>query len=69
MLVVALVVATLGCSLVLSNDMTLLTVLPLALVLLKSVNREREVPLAFILITLIANLGGMLLPFGNPHNL
>lgn len=69
MLVVALVVATLGCSLVLSNDMTLLTVLPLALVLLKSVNREREVPLAFILITLTANLGGMLLPFGNPHNL
>lgn len=68
-LVYALVAVTLGCSMVLSNDMTLITVLPLALALLKSVHREREVPFAFIMITLTANLGGMLLPFGNPHNL
>lgn len=68
-LVIALVLVTLGCSMVLSNDMTLVTVLPLALVLLKSVNRESEIPFAFIVITLTANLGGMLLPFGNPHNL
>lgn len=68
-LIVALVTVTLGCSMVLSNDMTLVTVLPLATVLLKSVHREREIPFAFIVITLTANLGGMLLPFGNPHNL
>lgn len=68
-LVIALVLVTLGCSMILSNDMTLVTVLPLALVLLKSVNRESEIPFAFIVITLTANLGGMLLPFGNPHNL
>ncbi len=68
-LVIALVLVTLCCSMVLSNDMTLVTVLPLAVVLLKSVNREAEIPFAFIAITLTANLGGMLLPFGNPHNL
>ena len=68
-LVIALVLVTLGCSMILSNDMTLVIVLPLALVLLKSVNRESEIPFAFIAITLTANLGGMLLPFGNPHNL
>ncbi len=68
-LVIALVLVTLCCSMVLSNDMTLVTVLPLAVVLLKSVNREAEIPFAFIVITLTANLGGMLLPFGNPHNL
>lgn len=68
-LVITLVLVALGCSMILSNDMTLVTVLPLALVLLKSVNRESEIPFAFIVITLTANLGGMLLPFGNPHNL
>lgn len=68
-LVIALVLVTLCCSMVLSNDMTLVTALPLAVVLLKSVNREAEIPFAFIAITLTANLGGMLLPFGNPHNL
>ena len=68
-LVVALVLVSLVCSMFLSNDMTLVTVLPLALILLKSVNRESEVPFAFIAITLAANSGGMLLPFGNPHNL
>ena len=55
--------------LILSNDMTLIAVLPLALVLLKSVNRESEIPFAFIAITLTANFGGMLLPFSKPHNL
>ena len=68
-LVIALVVVTLGCSMVLSNDMTLVTVLPLAVMLLRSIKREADIPLVFILITLTANLGGMLLPFGNPHNL
>ena len=68
-LVVALVLVSLVCSMFLSNDMTLVTVLPLALILLKSVNRESEIPFAFIAITLAANSGGMLLPFGNPHNL
>ena len=67
--VIALVLITLGCSMVLSNDMTLIAVLPLALVLLKSVNRESEIPFAFIAITLTANFGGMLLPFSKPHNL
>lgn len=68
-LVIALVLIALGCSMILSNDMTLIAVLPLALVLLKSVNRESEIPFAFIAITLTANFGGMLLPFSKPHNL
>ncbi len=68
-LVIALVLVTFVLSLILSNDMTLVTILPLTLILLKSVHRERTVPFAFIMITLAANLGGMLFPFGNPHNL
>lgn len=68
-LVIAIVVVTLGCSMILSNDMTLVTILPLAVMLLRSINREADIPLVFILVTLTANLGGMLLPFGNPHNL
>ena len=68
-LIFALVLVTLACSLVLSNDMTLVTVLPLALMLLKSVHREREIPFAFIAINITANFGCMLFPFGNPHNL
>ncbi len=68
-LVVVLVLVTLGCSMILSNDMTLVTILPLAVLLLRSIRRERDIPFVFIMITLTANLGGMLLPFGNPHNL
>ncbi len=68
-LVVVLVLVTLGCSMILSNDMTLVTILPLAVLLLRSIGRERDIPFVFIMITLTANLGGMLLPFGNPHNL
>ncbi len=69
MLVIALVAVTLCCSMFLSNDMTLVTVLPLAVLLLRSIGRESDIPFVFIMITLTANLGGMLLPFGNPHNL
>lgn len=69
MLVVVLVLVTLCCSMILSNDMTLVTILPLAVLLLNSIGRERDIPFTFIVITLTANLGGMLLPFGNPHNL
>ena len=68
-LVIVLVLVTLCCSMILSNDMTLVSVLPLAVLLLKSIGRERDIPFTFIVITLTANLGGMLLPFGNPHNL
>lgn len=68
-LTIVLVLVTLCCSMILSNDMTLVTILPLAVLLLKSIGRERDIPFTFIVITLTANLGGMLLPFGNPHNL
>ena len=68
-LVIVLVLVTLGCSMILSNDMTLVTILPLAVLMLRSIRRERDIPFVFIMITLTANLGGMLLPFGNPHNL
>ena len=68
-LIFTLVLTTFGCSMVMSNDMTLVTLLPLATALLKSVKRESEIPLVFIMITLTANFGGMLLPFSKPHNL
>ena len=68
-LVIVLVLVTLGCSMILSNDMTLVTILPLAVLMLRSIRRERDIPFVFVMITLTANLGGMLLPFGNPHNL
>ena len=56
-------------SMLIANDMALLTFLPLGYYLLKSTGREKYMAYTFVLQNIAANLGGMLTPFGNPQNL
>lgn len=67
--VLALVYITFLGSMLIANDMALLTFLPLGYFVLTSTGTERYMAPVFILQNIAANLGGMLTPFGNPQNL
>lgn len=67
--VLALVYITFLGSMLIANDMALLTFLPLGYIVLKETGEERHMAYVFILQNIAANLGGMLTPFGNPQNL
>lgn len=67
--VLALVFVTYIGSMVLANDMALITFLPLGFVALDSCNRWDKMPIVFVMQNVAANLGGMLTPFGNPQNI
>ncbi len=67
--VFALVCITFIGSMLIANDMALLTFLPLGYLVLSTTGREKYMALTFILQNIAANLGGMLTPFGNPQNL
>lgn len=69
MSVLALVYITFIGSMLIANDMALLTFLPLGYIVLKSTNNEKYMAFVFIMQNIAANLGGMLTPFGNPQNL
>lgn len=56
-------------SMLLANDMALLTFLPLGYFVLKSTGQEKYMAFTFIMQNIAANLGGMVTPFGNPQNL
>jgi len=56
-------------SMLIANDMALLTFLPLGYYLLTSTGKEKYMAYTFVLQNIAANLGGMLTPFGNPQNL
>jgi len=65
----AVVYVTFIGSMLIANDMALLTFLPLGYTVLKAGGMEKYMSKLFILQTIAANLGGMLTPFGNPQNL
>lgn len=65
----ALVAVTLVCSMFATNDMALLMLLPLSTVALASTGNEKALPFTFTMQAIAANLGGMILPFGNPQNI
>lgn len=67
--VAALVAITYFGSMLIANDMALLTFLPLGWMVLESTGNRRYMAMTFILQNTAANLGGMLTPFGNPQNL
>ena len=67
--VLALVYITFLGSMLISNDMALLTFLPLGFFVLTSTGKEKYMAFVFIMQNIAANLGGMLTPFGNPQNL
>ncbi len=67
--VLALVYITFIGSMLIANDMALLTFLPLGYFVLSSTGKEKYMAFTFIMQNIAANLGGMLTPFGNPQNL
>ena len=56
-------------SMLIANDMALITFLPLGYFALSVTKKEKYMAYLFILQNISANLGGMLTPFGNPQNL
>lgn len=56
-------------SMLIANDMALLTFLPLGFIALTSTGKQKYMAFTFIMQNIAANLGGMLTPFGNPQNL
>lgn len=69
MCILALVYITFIGSMLIANDMALLTFLPLGYFVLSSTKQEKYMAFTFIMQNIAANLGGMLTPFGNPQNL
>ena len=67
--VLMLVYITFIGSMLIANDMALLTFLPLGYYVLTATKQEKYMEVTFILQNIAANLGGMLTPFGNPQNL
>jgi len=66
---IALIVITFIGSMLIANDMALLTFLPLGYLVLSETHKEQHMAFVFIMQNIAANLGGMLTPFGNPQNL
>ncbi len=69
MCILALVYITFIGSMIIANDMALLTFLPLGYFVLESTDMKKHMAFTFIMQNIAANLGGMLTPFGNPQNL
>ena len=67
--ILALVYITFIGSMLIANDMALLTFLPLGYFVLSTTGKSRYMAFTFIMQNIAANLGGMLTPFGNPQNL
>ncbi|MBQ7924358.1 MAG: citrate transporter [Clostridia bacterium] len=67
--ILALVYITFLGSMLIANDMALLTFLPLGFFVLSSTGKKKYMAFTFIMQNIAANLGGMLTPFGNPQNL
>lgn len=64
-----LVFVTFVGSMLIGNDMALLTFLPLGFYVLNSTANKQAMAFTFIMQNIAANLGGMVTPFGNPQNL
>ena len=69
MAILVLVYITFIGSMLIANDMALLTFLPLGYLVLSSTGKQKYMAFTFVMQNIAANLGGMLTPFGNPQNL
>lgn len=67
--ILSLVYITFIGSMLIANDMALITFLPLGYFVLTSTDKQKYMAFTFIMQNIAANLGGMLTPFGNPQNL
>ncbi len=68
-LVIILVLLPFFCSMVVTNDVALITFVPLAIMVLRLIEQTHYLIYVLVLQTIAANLGSMLTPFGNPQNL
>lgn len=68
-LVLGLVMMTFFASMLVTNDVSLIAFVPLALLVLKMSGMGRASCFTVVLMTIAANLGSMLTPVGNPQNL
>lgn len=67
--ILALIILTFLCDLFLANDMSLITLLPLTYLVLKSTDNMEYYAFTLILQNIAANMSGMITPHGNPQNL
>ena len=67
--ILVLVYITFIGSMLIANDMALLTFLPLGYFVLSTTDKKHYMAFTYIMQNIAANLGGMLTPFGNPQNL
>lgn len=67
--IIAIVTITFVGSMLIANDMALLTFWPLGYYVLRSSGQQKYMIFTFVMQNIGANLGGMLTPFGNPQNL
>ena len=65
----ALVFGTFFFDMIVANDMSLITFLPLTYIVLHSTKNDKYLVFTFIMQTIAANMGGMITPYGNPQNL
>lgn len=65
----SLIFGTFFFDMIVANDMSLITFLPLTYIVLHSTNNDEYLGITFILQTIAANMGGMVTPYGNPQNL
>lgn len=56
-------------SMLITNDVSLLTFVPFGIIVMRSAGLERQIVPLVVLQTVAANLGSMLTPLGNPQNL
>jgi Na+/H+ antiporter NhaD/arsenite permease-like protein len=68
-LVFALVFLTYVFSIFIANDMALLTFLPLTIAVFTVCGKDKYIAFTIIMQNIAANLGGMIMPFGNPQSL
>lgn len=57
------------CSMIITNDVTLITFVPFTILVFRMINKEDRILMMVILETIAANLGSMATPIGNPQNL
>lgn len=68
-IIFVLVFGTFFFDMIVANDMSLITFLPLTYIVLSSTGNDKYLAFTFIMQTIAANMGGMITPYGNPQNL
>ena len=66
---IILVMLTFFCSMLITNDVSLITFVPFTILILEMTGQRKNMILVIVLQTIAANLGSMATPIGNPQNL